>query len=162
MSLLRLINVQGVAGLIVGVSLAILLLTQKAETAHWKKQSGHFEQLYGDEQAALAGTVANYRAAAERRGRSTAPTRPVSAPSRPPSTKGHRMTIKRALPPLALLLSACAAKPQPPQPIAALAEERQCPAYPLPPADLLKPPAKTDFLSPTPSPPPSRRSSSMR
>ena len=59
------------------------------------------------------------------------------------------MTLKRALPPLALLLSACAHKPQAPQPIPALAEQRQCPAYPLPPADLLKAPVKTDFLTPT-------------
>ena len=49
----------------------------------------------------------------------------------------------------ALALSACASKPQPPQPIPALAEARQCPAFPLPPAELLKPPAKTDFLTPT-------------
>jgi hypothetical protein len=27
---------------------------------------------------------------------------------------------------------------------------RQCPAYPLPPAELLKPPVKTNFLPPTP------------
>lgn len=59
------------------------------------------------------------------------------------------MTLKRALPPLVLLLSACAGKPQAPQPIPALAQARQCPAYPLPPADLLKPPLKTDFLAPT-------------
>jgi hypothetical protein len=30
-----------------------------------------------------------------------------------------------------------------------VAEQRQCPAYPLPPAALLKPPLKTDFLQPT-------------
>ena len=59
------------------------------------------------------------------------------------------MTLKRALPPLACLLSACAAKVPPPQPIPALAEQRLCPAYPLPPGDLLKPPAKTDFLART-------------
>ena len=59
------------------------------------------------------------------------------------------MTLKRALPPLVLLLSACASKVPPPQPIPAVAQERQCPAYPLPPADLLKPPVKTDFLTPT-------------
>ena len=53
------------------------------------------------------------------------------------------MITKRALLPLALFLSACAAKPQAPQPIQALAESHRCPAYPLPPADLLKPPAKT-------------------
>ncbi len=65
--------------------------------------------------------------------------------------------MKPALPLLALLLTACAAKDRP-QPIPALAETRQCPGYPLPPAGLLKPPVKTDFL--TPSSPPSRRSSS--
>jgi PBP1b-binding outer membrane lipoprotein LpoB len=70
------------------------------------------------------------------------------------------MISKRALPLLASLLSACASKPHPPQPIPALAEAHQCPAYPLPPQDLLKPPAKTDFLDPMPSPPPSKRSSS--
>ena len=59
------------------------------------------------------------------------------------------MIMKRALPPLALLLSACAAKPQAPQPIPAVAEQRQCPAFPLPPTELLKPPAKTDFLTKT-------------
>jgi len=30
-----------------------------------------------------------------------------------------------------------------------LAEQRQCPAYPLPPVALLKPPAKIDFLAQT-------------
>ena len=58
------------------------------------------------------------------------------------------MTIKHALLLLALLLSACATAQRPPQPIAVLAEQRQCPAYPLPPAELLKEPAKTDFLNP--------------
>ena len=58
------------------------------------------------------------------------------------------MIMKRALPPLALLLSACAASPKA-QPIPVLAEAHQCPAYPLAPAALLKPPAKTDFLAPT-------------
>lgn len=72
------------------------------------------------------------------------------------------MTMKPASPLLALLLpismlAACAAKDRP-QPIPAVAETRQCPGYPLPPEGLLKPPAKTDFL--TPSSPPSRQSSS--
>ena len=31
----------------------------------------------------------------------------------------------------------------------AVAQQRQCPAYPLPPAELLKAPAMTDYLSPT-------------
>ena len=56
------------------------------------------------------------------------------------------MTLKHALPALALLLGACAAKPQTPQPIPAVAQARQCPAYPMPPVDLVKPPAKTSFL----------------
>lgn len=58
---------------------------------------------------------------------------------------------------LVLGLAACSTKPRI-EAIPAVAEQRQCPAYPLPPANLLKPPAKTDFL--TPSSPPSRRSSS--
>lgn len=56
------------------------------------------------------------------------------------------MTSKAALLLPALLLSACATKPRAPQPIPALAEQRQCPPFPLPPAELLKPPVKTDFL----------------
>jgi hypothetical protein len=66
MTLLRLLNPQGIAGLAVSFALAILLLMQRGETRHWKDRSSQFEQLYRDEQAALAGTVANYRAAADR------------------------------------------------------------------------------------------------
>ena len=51
----------------------------------------------------------------------------------------------------ALLPSACATT-RTPQPIPAVAEQRMCPTYPLPPQDLLKPPAKTDFLSKTSAP----------
>lgn len=65
MSLLRLLSVQGIAGLVVGVALAVLLIIQKGETRHWKNESGRFEKLYAAEQSALAGTTANYRAAAE-------------------------------------------------------------------------------------------------
>ena len=64
LSLLRLLNVQGIAGLAASVALAILLLLQKGETRHWRKQSSQFEQLYSEEQAALSTTVANYRVAA--------------------------------------------------------------------------------------------------
>jgi len=65
MSLLRLINVQGIAGIAVSIALGVLLLLQKVETGRWKKESTRFEQLYGQEQTALSGTIANYRAAAE-------------------------------------------------------------------------------------------------
>jgi hypothetical protein len=61
----RLLNIQGIAGLAVSIALGLLLIIQKGETRHWKKQSGQFEQLYHAGEAALAGTVANYRAAAE-------------------------------------------------------------------------------------------------
>ncbi|WP_028969740.1 hypothetical protein [Sphingomonas sp. URHD0057] len=66
MTLLRLLNVQGIAGITASLCLAVLFILQKGETRHWRKQSGHFEQLYQHEQSAFAGTVANYRAAAAR------------------------------------------------------------------------------------------------
>jgi hypothetical protein len=53
------------------------------------------------------------------------------------------MTCRSALPLLAIVLTSCAAKPKPPQPIPAVAEQRQCPPYPRPPANLMKPPLKT-------------------
>ena len=65
MTLLRLLNPQGIAGLAASLCLALLLLVQKIETRHWKVRSERFEQLHQDEQAAFARTVADYRAAAE-------------------------------------------------------------------------------------------------
>jgi hypothetical protein len=62
--ILRLLNWQGIAGIGVGLVLSILLVIQKGETGHWKKQSAGFEQLYHQDQAAFAATVANARAAA--------------------------------------------------------------------------------------------------
>jgi hypothetical protein len=59
------------------------------------------------------------------------------------------MISKAALPLLACVLASCAAKHEAPLPIPAMAEQRRCPAYPLPPAELIKPPVKTDFLRPT-------------
>ena len=64
MTLLRLLNAQGVAGIALSLALGILLLIQKGETRHWKNESSRFERLYIQQQSALAGTVANYRAAA--------------------------------------------------------------------------------------------------
>jgi hypothetical protein len=58
------------------------------------------------------------------------------------------MILKAALPLLALLPGACAGNQRPPEPIPAVAEQRQCPAFPLAPKELLKAPVKTDFLSP--------------
>jgi hypothetical protein len=62
--ILRLLNWQGIAGIAASLTLGVLLLIQKAETRHWKKESASFEQLYRQEQAAFATTVADYRAAA--------------------------------------------------------------------------------------------------
>ena len=151
--MLRLLNWQGIAGIAASLGLAVLLFIQKAETRHWKKQSASFEQLYQQEQAAFQTTVADYRAAANRPAPPTRPIRTVSPPSRRRSTKGPPMNMRPALllPALMLpssLLGACASDPKP-KPIPVLAETHHCPAYPLPPADLLKPPAKTDFLKPT-------------
>ena len=63
--ILRLLNPQGLAGLAASICLAFILLLQKGETHHWKKQSGQFEQLYHADQAAFAQTIAGYRAAAD-------------------------------------------------------------------------------------------------
>jgi hypothetical protein len=62
--ILRLLNWQGMAGIAVALTLLGMLTVQKLEAVHWKKQSEEFEQLYQQEQAALATTVASYRAAA--------------------------------------------------------------------------------------------------
>lgn len=64
MTILRFLNPQGIAGIVVTLCLTILLVIQMGETSHWKKQSGQFEQLYRGEQTAFAETVSNYRAAA--------------------------------------------------------------------------------------------------
>ena len=65
MILLRFLNAQGIAGLAASLCLGLLLILQKGDTRHWRKQAEQFEQLYRSEQSALAGTVTNYRAAAE-------------------------------------------------------------------------------------------------
>jgi hypothetical protein len=65
MSLLRILGVQGIAGIAISLALGIMLVVQTGETRHWQKQSGAFEQLYHDQRAELATTVSNYRAAAD-------------------------------------------------------------------------------------------------
>ena len=57
--ILRFLNWQGIAGIALSLALSILLVIQKTETSHWKKQAGTFEQLYHQEQAAFAETVAD-------------------------------------------------------------------------------------------------------
>jgi hypothetical protein len=81
--ILRLLNPQGIAGLAASLCLALLLVLQKVETRHWKKQAASYEQLYRDEQVALAGTVANYRSTAEQaRASDAANSRRVAAEQR--------------------------------------------------------------------------------
>lgn len=112
------------------------------------------------EGAAFVTTVANYRAAAgEARASDQANAQRVAAEQaaineRTSNDYESRLAAARSL--VRRLRGADAS----PQPVPAMAEARQCPAYPLPPADLLKAPAKTDFLNPTASPPPSGPSSS--
>ena len=64
MTILRLLNIQGIAGLAAALCLALLLVIQKGETRHWRKESARLEALYRDDHSAFAVTVANYRAAA--------------------------------------------------------------------------------------------------
>jgi hypothetical protein len=63
--ILRLLNWQGVAGLIAGVGLFGLLIVQHVDAVHWHSESTRFEKLYGDEQLAFATTTAAYREAAD-------------------------------------------------------------------------------------------------
>jgi hypothetical protein len=65
MMIFRLLNFQGIAGIAVALALGVMLLIQKGETRHWRKESAGFEQLYTREQAAFATTVADVRAAAD-------------------------------------------------------------------------------------------------
>ncbi len=58
------------------------------------------------------------------------------------------MISRLALPMLALALPLSGCVKPPPQPIKAVAETRQCPAFPIPPASLMQRPAKIDFLEP--------------
>ena len=43
--ILRFLNWQGIAGIAASIALATLLVVQKIETGHWRKQSANFEQL---------------------------------------------------------------------------------------------------------------------
>ena len=61
----RMLHWQGAFGIVASLALLGLLLVQKGETRHWRKQSSGFEKLYRGEQQAHAQTVASYRAAAE-------------------------------------------------------------------------------------------------
>jgi len=61
------------------------------------------------------------------------------------------MSLNHALPMLALALTACSSGNDRPQPLAAVAEQRLCPPPAQPPARLVVPPRKLDFLSPTAS-----------
>ena len=63
--LLRLLNPQGIAGLAAALCLAILLVIQKGETRHWRKQSVRYEQLHRDSEADRARMIADFAAAAE-------------------------------------------------------------------------------------------------
>jgi hypothetical protein len=61
----RVLNLQGMLGIVASLLLLGLFLVKAGEARHWRKQSGRYEQLYVGEQSARVQTVANYRAAAE-------------------------------------------------------------------------------------------------
>ena len=63
--ILRLLGPKGIAGIAVALCLSLLLLVQKAETRRWRERSIQQAKLYRAEQSAHAGTIANYRAAAD-------------------------------------------------------------------------------------------------
>ena len=86
--ILRLLNPQGIAGIAVSACLALLLVLQRADTRHWKAESGRLEQLYGEQKAALATTVANVRAATEAARAADRQAAERVARSSAPSTKG--------------------------------------------------------------------------
>ena len=64
MSLLRLLGPQGIAGIAAAACLALLLIVQKVETLHWRKQSTRFEELAGKGEAERARLVADFASAA--------------------------------------------------------------------------------------------------
>ena len=64
MTLLRLIGPQGIAGIVVAACLGLLLMVQKVETRHWRKQSIRFEELARKGEAERARIVADFAAAA--------------------------------------------------------------------------------------------------
>lgn len=66
MGYLKLLNVQGIIGLVSSIGLAVLLLLSHGETRHWHKQSDRYEQLYNQEHLAFGRTVLNYQQAAEK------------------------------------------------------------------------------------------------
>ena len=66
MTLLRLLNPQGIAGLAAATILALLLIAAKIDARHFRKQSAQFEQLYRLEAKAHAETIASFKLATER------------------------------------------------------------------------------------------------
>lgn len=63
--ILRLLGWQGIAGAVIALALGALLVFQKGETRHWRKQSAQYEQLYRGEQSAHRQTELNVRRATD-------------------------------------------------------------------------------------------------
>ena len=111
------------------------------------KHSARFEQLYRAEQSAFAATVSNYRAAAETAAPPTGVMRKRVASEKRAINQGAKMISKFSLAAARALAERLRIEARAVQPIAAVAQQRQCPAYPLPPEALIKAPLKTDFLT---------------
>ena len=145
MILLRLLNVQGIAGIAASLCLAVLLLLQKGETRHWRSKAPS-----SSNSTAGAGGLRRHRRQLPRRGRpgraadkaNAERVRAEQAAINERSTNAFETRLADARAHAGRLRLEAPT----PQPIPAVAEPRQCPAFPLPPAALLKPPVKTDFL----------------
>jgi hypothetical protein len=135
--------------LLAAIGCALLLVLLVHDRNRWKAKTEHYATVSAAERAAHSATVANYRAAAEQARRADAENAArVKAEQgaineRTANDFTSRIAAARARAD-ELRRSARAAEPIP-----ALAEQRQCPAYPLPPEELLKRPVKTDFLDPS-------------
>ncbi len=146
--ILRPLGPQGVAGVAAALCLAVLLGLQHGETRHWRKQSGQFDQLYQREQPAHLQTELNHRRAAE--------TARAADRGNAERVRAEQSTInQRTSDDLQNRLLAARARAEQlrvqARPAAADASRGRAtpvPPYPRPPASLMKPPLKADFLSP--------------
>ena len=145
----RILNLQGMLGIAASLLLLVMLLVKAGDARHWRKQSGRYEQLHAAGQAALAQTSPIIAPPLKPRAPPTKPMRIASPLNNAQFPKGPIMTSKPAWPMLALALTACSSARHRPQPISAVAEQRLCPPPAQPPARLVVPPRKTDFLSQT-------------
>ena len=106
--ILRFLNIQGIAGIAVGLALAIMLVIQKGETRHWRKQSASSSSSIAQSEPRSPGPSPMYRAAADQARAADQANAARVAASQEAISERTANDIKPALPMLALALSACA------------------------------------------------------